>query len=156
MQSIKSTKRICIEKIEIFDNKFFDNSIKHWQSNKYTYQICEINKTNKTTIFKNTGMAYYKTNSDSPLQFNEYRCKNPYPNANNCVQCEYIASDGCKCIELCYLDKLDIDADCEIYTKVKMCSSHQKYILSEQKIRIEKVIQAKAQLQVCYKFTVQS
>ena len=107
-----------------FDSAFFDNCKKEWRKNKVQYP-------NGRITFRKTGLIYYKTNSDSPLELSEFRCKTPkHPNETKWSQCGYVDSTGNICQEqgIFYEDEMqNPEYDHEKYLEVKFCEEHQKY-----------------------------
>ena len=116
--------------IQQFDSTFFDTCKKEWRKNKVKYSNGKI-------TFKKTGLIYYKTNSDSPLELSEFRCKthtHKHPNQTKWSQCGYIDSYGKICQEqgIFYEDEIqnpgkNSEYDHEKYFTVKFCEEHQKY-----------------------------
>jgi len=121
--------------------QFFDTCRKQWRSNK-------VYMTSKH-------MWAYKTFGDSPLTQAECLCKTPkHPNETDWCQCEYVDPVGIKCANLCTFPNQADQADqadqatlsisiptfdCEVYTNVRMCTDHKKYIAIEHDFRIQKV-----------------
>lgn len=119
--------------MEVFDRGFFDNSSKEWRKNKVKYA-------NGRITFPKTGLIYYTTNSDSPIQFNEVYCKAKYPNAIKWAECTYISARGVKCFEQVELTDKQLanpEYDYEIYTAPMFCEIHCRYEKKEMQKRIK-------------------
>ena len=118
--------------IQKFDSEFFDNCKKEWRKNKVKYP-------NGRIILQKTGLIYYKTNTDSPLELSEYRCKTPkHPNNTKWSQCGYFDSSGkiCQKQGIFYEDEIqNPEYDHEMYLAVKFCKEHQKYERKEKQKR---------------------
>ena len=128
-----------------FNSEFFDNCKNEWRKNKVKYP-------NKKITFRKTGLIYYITNSDSPLELSEFRCKTPkHPNQTKWSQCGYVDSTGKICQEqgIFYEDEMqNPEYDYEKYLEVKFCEEHQKYERKEKLKRerhLEELYQDKTQ-----------
>jgi len=119
-----------------FDSAFFDTCKKEWRKNKVKYP-------NGRIILQKTGLIYYKTNSDSPLELSEFRCKTAkHPNNTKWSECGYVDSSGKICQEQGIFNEDDIhnpeqnsEYDHEKYLTVKFCDEHQKYERKEKQKR---------------------
>ena len=116
------------DKDKEFTPEWFDSTSKSWRRNKI--------------YLSSRQQWYYKTNTDSPFNLEDYKTKTPkHPNITNWMQCGYISSNGEVCHNegVFYEDEVEIEKpeyDYEKYTEPHFCEKHLKYQKKEIQKRI--------------------